>query len=51
MTCNHNRQYNDEFDAYYCDVCDSWLEAKCTDDLCDSGYCANRPDKPSEVTK
>ncbi len=46
QTCpkGHPRQYSDKHDAYYCDVCDIWLEGKCDDELC--YFCVVRPKKP-----
>lgn len=47
-TCNSNREYNENFDAYYCDNCNIWLEAKCTDPEC--RYCPKRPENPIKYT-
>jgi hypothetical protein len=44
-TCsNEKRSYSEEYDAYYCDFCNSWLEDTCGDSDCE--YCNNRPEKP-----
>ena len=44
------KQYCKEFDAYYDDENDQWLEGCCTDEKCIFG-CYKRPDKPSEVKR
>lgn len=41
------KQYSDEFDAYYDDETNEWLESKCDDPTCE--YCPNRPEKPSGI--
>ena len=41
------RLYSEKFDAYFCAVCDKWLEKKCNDQTC--VFCSNRPEKPSEA--
>lgn len=38
---------NEKHDAYFCKVCDAWLESQCTDSDCE--FCPNRPEKPSMV--
>lgn len=35
-------------DAFFCEVCDTWLEPPCCDGACNSGF-GNRPEKPSLV--
>jgi len=42
--CGNKRKYSDEYDAYYCDSCNKWLEAKCNHPECE--YCPNRPENP-----
>ena len=42
-----SRIYNEKFDAYFCAVCDKWLEKECSDQTC--VLCPNRPEKPSEA--
>lgn len=43
--CKKPRHYNQEFDAYYCESCNLWLEPKCSQEgSCD--YCASRPRNP-----
>ena len=44
--CESEVQYNAEYDAYYCELCNKWLEGTCNDSNCE--YCATRPDKPSQ---
>lgn len=44
--CSSEKQYNDQYDAYYCELCNQWLEEKCYDVKCE--YCAERPEKPSQ---
>ena len=44
--CSSEVQYNAQFDAYYCELCNEWLERKCNDPECE--YCAERPEKPSQ---
>ena len=38
--------YNEEYDSYYCEICNRWLEddCKCGGDNCK--YFPDRPDKP-----
>ncbi len=45
--CGKEAVYSEEYDAYYCDVCDAWLEDVCTDYECN--YCNGRPENPSHV--
>lgn len=45
--CTHPRLYCARFDAYYCKVCDEWLEGRCRDPACE--FCKDRPEKPSEM--
>lgn len=40
---------SEKYDAYYCPICNEWLESKCGDlagDPCI--YCKDRPEKPLE---
>ena len=39
--CGAKKSYSDEYDAYYCNSCQQWLEDKCSDPTCE--FCANRP--------
>ena len=47
-------EYSHKWDAYYCIVCNQWLESKCG---CEKGKykcwydCKNRPEKPIEIKK
>jgi hypothetical protein len=45
--CGSERQYNQQYDCYYCELCNEWLEKKCTDPTCE--FCTTRPEKPSQV--
>jgi len=38
--------YNEKYDAYFCNKCDSWNEDKCRDKGC--MFCSGRPEKPSQ---
>jgi hypothetical protein len=38
--------YSEEYDAYYCETCNEWLESSCDDPTCE--YCVNRPKVPNE---
>ncbi|AVK84272.1 hypothetical protein C3943_12180 [Lysinibacillus sp. B2A1] len=42
--CKFNLVYYDDFDAYFCPKCNSWIESKCSDSKCK--YCFKRPEKP-----
>jgi len=42
----HKVVINYKYDAYYCTVCDTWLEGKCAQFEC--WACSERPEKPSE---
>lgn len=44
-----DKLYNEEFDLYYSENHDVWLEDTCKDRSCD--ICPNRPEKPSECEK
>lgn len=41
------KKYNKEWDSYYDEEKDIWLEEPCQYKDCE--YCSNRPSKPSEV--
>jgi hypothetical protein len=45
--CGSERQYSAEYDAYYCELCNEWLEETCEDLECK--FCQNRPEKPSMI--
>ncbi len=38
------KQYNKQYDAFYDDVKNVWLEDVCSDNNCN--YCKDRPSKP-----
>ncbi len=44
--CGSEVKYNNRYDAYYCELCNQWLEVKCNDPECE--YCPERPNKPSQ---
>lgn len=44
--CNSEIQYSNKYDAYYCELCNEWLEPKCEDPECE--FCNTRPNKPSQ---
>ena len=43
--CGLKGVYSEEWDAYYCQVCNEWIESKCDRRCC---YCDGRPEKPLE---
>ena len=45
-TCKSEKSYSARYDAYYCELCNKWLEVACNDPNCE--YCAERPEKPSQ---
>lgn len=45
--CGSERQYSNKYDAYYCELCNKWLEETCDDVECD--FCPTRPEKPSQI--
>ena len=47
QTCGEPGARNEQHDAYACAKCDEWLELMCLDRQCE--FCANRPEKPSQV--
>ncbi len=38
------KDYDEDFDAYFCRTCNVWLEEACKDPSCD--FCASRPSTP-----
>ena len=44
--CGTIKSYSDEYDTYYCEKCNVWLEDICTDRDC--VYCNSRPVTPNE---
>lgn len=49
VRCGHNVSYSEDFDTFYCEVCNLWLEERCVDPLCD--VCPNRPIRPIKKSK
>jgi len=47
LKCNSEKQYSGQYDAYYCELCNIWLEDQCGDEGCE--FCQIRPEKPSMV--
>jgi hypothetical protein len=45
--CEKNAVHSEEYDAYYCESCNKWLEDKCDDAECE--FCVLRPDTPMEI--
>lgn len=45
--CASELRYNEQYDAYYCTRCDTWLEDQCEDSECN--FCPSRPLLPSQV--
>jgi hypothetical protein len=45
--CGSEIQYNNQYDAYFCELCNKWLEESCGNPTCD--YCNERPEKPSQI--
>lgn len=45
--CGNERQYSNKYDAYYCELCNKWIEDECDDEKCE--FCSLRPDKPSQM--
>ena len=46
-TCGSERKYFQRHDAYYCELCNKWLEPTCDDPDC--WFCPDRPEKPSQI--
>jgi len=44
--CKQPQMYDQKYDAYFCALCNIWLEHKCDDENCE--YCSNRPEHPLE---
>lgn len=44
-SCGNKPDYDFDHDAFFCKVCDVWLDEKCDDVNCE--YCKDRPEKPS----
>ena len=39
-----NLKYSEEYDAYYNQKTNEWIDPRCCDRSCE--YCANRPERP-----
>jgi hypothetical protein len=46
--CENTQKYSTEYDCYYCEECNKWLEDKCDDPNCE--YCKARPKTPDNVS-
>ena len=46
LCCQMPTAYSEEYDCYYCDHCNIWLEDICTDRDCE--FCKDRPLTPKE---
>jgi hypothetical protein len=44
-TCGKKAERNPTYDAYFCDMCDIWIEKSCGDPHCE--FCSCRPNRPS----
>jgi hypothetical protein len=44
--CGNKKSYSEEYDTYYCDPCNKWLESRCDDFNCE--YCSKRPAQPKD---
>lgn len=42
--CSSPSLYSYDYDAYYCEKCNVWLEAECGDENCE--FCRERPERP-----
>ena len=42
-----DRNFNTLYDAYFCIICDAWLDDVCSDAEC--SHCTHRPAKPSDT--
>jgi hypothetical protein len=47
--CGSNKLFSNEYDSYYCDYCNEWLESKCDDPTCE--FCTIRPATPAPIDK
>jgi hypothetical protein len=46
ICCQETKKYSKEYDCFYCENCNLWLEEKCGDEECE--FCWGRPPKPSD---
>ena len=44
--CGNTKLYSAEYDTYYCEDCNKWLEDTCSDRNCH--FCNNRPLFPND---
>ena len=44
--CEETKKYSEEYDCYYCESCNTWLEDICNDREC--LFCKTRPVTPKE---
>jgi hypothetical protein len=42
--CGNEESFSKEYNTYYCDKCNVWLESECDDPDCD--FCLTRPQRP-----
>jgi len=47
--CGAVKLYSEEYDTFYCEKCNIWIEDICTDRDC--VYCNSRPSTPNEQSK
>ena len=45
--CDSSKCYSKQYDAYYCESCNAWLEDACDDPTCE--FCTARPKTPLET--
>lgn len=45
--CGSEPEWNERHDAFFCPVCNVWLEPRCFNASCH--FCAGRPEKPSQA--
>jgi hypothetical protein len=46
--CELNKAYSEEYDCYYCESCNTWLEDICSNRNCE--FCKDRPLTPQKET-
>jgi len=49
VRCERVVSYSENFDTFYCEDCNLWLEERCVDPLCT--VCAKRPIRPIKKSK
>jgi hypothetical protein len=42
--CEETKAYSAEYDTYYCESCNEWLEDRCDEPECE--FCTGRPPTP-----